>query len=268
MSVSRPTLAIVPVVLHAPAQLEQQVDCLMSLWATAPETEVLVIDDGSPQQGLVDQLEGATGELGYRLVRRPANNGVAAAANVGLREAIATERDALVVAPGVGFIEPGWLESMRARTDTKSRPAAVVGARLLYPNGLLAHAGMFFSLLGREFRYRYRMGPGDLPEALVPCRCPVSGALQLIRHETLETVGVYDEEFWLGWEDVDYCLRTFAADLECIYEPAARAIHQLAAASDDPNDPRVKVSRDQSLRHLLTKYLTDDLSAYVPDLKG
>ena len=264
MSTARPTLAIVPVVLREPAQLEALVTRLMSLWATANDAEVLVVDDGSPDQALVDQLEAATGELGYALERRPSGDGVAVAANVGLRLARETGRDALVVAQNVSFVEAGWLEAMQARTDTQNRPAAVVGARLLFPNGLLSHAGMFFSLLGREFRYRHRMGPGDLPEALVPCRCPVSGALQLIRNETLEAVGLYDEGFWLGWEDVDYCLRTFAAGLECIYEPAARAVQHGAAVGD----PGEQGSRDQSLRHLLTKYLRDDLSAYVPDLKG
>jgi O-antigen biosynthesis protein len=265
MSEPRATLAIVPVMLRTAAQLELLVDCLMSLWATAPGIELLCIDDGSPEQGLVDQLEAVTGELGWMLERRQTAGGTAAAANVGLRLALAAGRDALVIAPEVGFVEAGWLERMRARTDTQGRPAAVVGARLLYPNGLLHHAGMFFSLLGREFRYRHRMGPGDLPEALVPCRCPVSGALQLIRLETLDAVGVYDEGFARGWEDVDYCVRTFAAGLECIYEPGARAVHHGVVATDDP---AVKRTQEESTLHLLTKYLQDDFSAFVPDLKG
>jgi GT2 family glycosyltransferase len=267
MSASRSTLAIVPVVLRSPAQLELLVNCLMSLWSTAPEVEVLIVDDGSREEALVDQLVAVTGELGYEVLRKTASDGTAVAANLGLRRALETGRDALVLAPEVGFMEAGWLEAMRTRTDTQGRPAAVVGGRLLRPNGLLDSAGMFFSLLGREFRYRFRQGPGDLPEALVPCRCPVSGALQLIRHETLATVGLYDEGFWHGWEDVDYCLRVFDAGLECIYEPAARALHHGVSAEEEA-DARVTVARDQSARHLWEKYMTSDLSAYVPDLKG
>jgi GT2 family glycosyltransferase len=266
MSTSRPTLAIVPVALRSAEQLEQLVNCLMSVWSTTDGLELLCIEDGNRKPRLVDQLEAATGELGWELHRRLTADGIAVTANVGLRRALETGRDALVLAPEVGFMEPGWLEAMLARTDTQGRPAAVVGGRLLRPNGLLDSAGMFFSLLGREFRYRFRQGPGDLPEALVPCRCPVSGALQLIRHETLATVGVYDEDFWHGWEDVDYCLRVFDAGLECIYEPAARALHHGAAA--EAEDAHLKEAREQSAVHLWTKYKTADLSAYVPDLKG
>ena len=96
---------------------------------------------------------------------------------------------------------------------------------------------MFFSLLGREFRYRYRMGPGDLPEALVPCRCPVSGALQLIRHETLAAVGLYDEGFWhrLGGRRLLPARVRRRARVH-LRARRARAVHHGRAAGDD--DPR------------------------------
>jgi len=267
MSTPRPTLAIVPVSLRSQAQLDVLVGCLMSLWSTAPEIEVICVDDGSPEPGLVAQLEAATTELGYELHRRTSRGGTAAAANVGLHRALETGRDALVLAPEVGFLDAGWHALLKDRSDTQRRPAAVVGARILYTNGLIQHAGMFFSLLGRDFRYRFRLGPGDLPEALVPCRCLVSGALQLIRFETLEAVGVYDEEFPHGWEDVDYCLRTFAAGLECIYEPNVRGLHHGHEGGAD-DDQRMRDGSEQSALHLRAKYSATDLSAYVPDLKG
>ena len=68
---------------------------------------------------------------------------------------------------GRATVRPLW-SVMRARTDTQGRPAAVVGARLLYPNGLLQHAGVYFSRLNRGFAHRFNHGPGDLPEAQLP----------------------------------------------------------------------------------------------------
>lgn len=150
-----------------------------------------------------------------------------------------------------------------ARTDEQGRPAAVVGARLLYPEGMLQHAGIYFSLPHRGFAHRFALGPADLPEALAPCVCPVSGALQLIRHGALVKVGVYDEAFRMGWKDVDYCIGVFAAGLQCVYEPAACATHaeslfrsRSAAGQDD--------WAQVSARALLAKHATADLSAFVP----
>jgi len=261
--VTPPPLVVVPVYLRTPEDLDVVLRCLASLAQTAPQAQVLVVDDCSPAAELLDELAQAAGEHGFEVVRRPDNGGFAATVNVGLRRALQEGRDAVLVSPENEFHAHGWLEPMLARTGTDGAPAAVVGARLLYPNGLLQHAGIYFSLLHRGFAHRFNLGPGELPEALVPCRCPVSCALQLIRHECLAEVGLYDEAFHLGWEDVDYCLRVFAAGRECIYEPAACATHAASLY-------RSRTARGQedwerrSLELLLAKHAGADLSAFVP----
>jgi GT2 family glycosyltransferase len=154
---------------------------------------------------------------------------------------------------------------MRERTDTGGRPAAVVGARLLYPNGTIQHAGVFLSLLNRDWMHRFQYGPNDLPEALVACRCPVTAALQLIRHETLEQIGLYDEAYRMCFEDVDYCLRVFEAGLECIYEPSVRAFHHEKYFRSKPSD-RVKQWTIESTQRMRATWGATDLSRWVPEV--
>lgn len=260
----RPTLAVVPVSLAAPSELEDVVRCLVSLWSTTEAVYALVIDDASPDPGLVDQLEAATAELGYDLERLPAPVGRAAAINAGLAIALEVGSDALVCAPNLDFRWEGWLDRMRERTDGEGRPAAVVGARMLYPDGVIAHAGLLFSQLRREFFNRFRFGPADLPEALAPTRCPVSHSLQLIRHETLRTVGLYDESLTLGYEGIDYCLRTFAAGLEVIYEPQAVA----ALAGELPHRPAEadEAAALESRRRFYAEHPPAGLGAWMPEV--
>jgi GT2 family glycosyltransferase len=259
-----PALCVIPAYLRTPAQLDLLVRCLVSVWRTAPGTEVLVVDDGSPEPGLVAQLEVATQELGFEVHRKPDNSGFSKTVNVGLRRALATGRDAVLVNADVEFFDEGWLERMQARTDTSGRPAAGVGARLLYPNGLIQHAGIFASLLKRDWFHRFQFGPSDLPEALVACRCPVTAALQLIRHDTLETVGMYDEGFSMCFEDVDYCLRTFDAGLECIYEPSVRAFHHEMAFRRKPSGKHERWLLESTAR-MWSKWGAADVSAWVPE---
>jgi GT2 family glycosyltransferase len=256
-------LAVLPAYLRAPEDLDVLLRCVASLTETAPQAHVLVIDDCSPAAELVDLLEVAAGGVGFELDRRPANGGHATTVNAGLRRALAEGRDALLVSADVEFHSPRWLEAMLARTGTDGTPAAVVGARLLYPSGLLQHAGMYFSLLHRGFAHRFNLGPGDLPEALVPCRCPVTGALVLIRHACLAEIGLFDEAFHMGWEDVDYCLRVFAAGRECIYEPAACATHAASMFGASAAEGREEWER-RSLEVLLAKHVAADLSAFIP----
>lgn len=256
-------LAVVPIYLRTPEDLDVLLRCLVSLGETAPQADVLVVDDRSPASELVDLIAIACGELGIELHRRPVNGGFSRAVNVGLRRALDEGRDAVLVNADVEFHEPRWLEPMLARTDTTGALAAVVGARLLYPNGLLQHAGVYYSALHRFWSHRFTFGPADLPEALAPALCPVTGALQLIRHECLATVGLYDERFRMGWEDVDYCLRVFASGRECIYEPAACATHAESLFRSRTPDGQDGWERD-SWRALQEKYAASDLSDFMP----
>ena len=254
-------LAVVPMYLRTEEDLDVVLRCVVSLRQTAPQADVLVVDDCSPARKLVDLIEIAADELEIELHRRPVNAGFSCAVNVGLRRALDEGRDALLVNADVEFDRGRWLEPMLARTDSAGRPAAVVGARLLYPNGLLQHAGIQYSALTRFWSYRFAYGAPDLPEALIPFACPVTGSLQLIRHECLLGVGVYDDSLRMAWEDVDYCLRVFASGRECIYEPAACATHGESQYRADTADSQ---ETPDAWRLLKVKYDSLDLSMFTP----
>jgi GT2 family glycosyltransferase len=261
-----PVIAVVPAYVRAQRDLDLLLRCLVSLQATAPGTPVLVVDDASPDRALVAALESVAGEVGAAVVSNEENLGFAGTVNVGLELARAEGVDALLVNADIEFAFPGWLEAMHARRDTQGRPAAVVGARLLFASRLLQHAGIYYSRLHRDFFHRFRYGPADLPEALEPTRCPVTAALQLIRHDTLAAVGLYDPAFGMAYEDVDFCLRVFAAGGECVYEPAAVALHLEKAFRDRPT-ARIQALHERSVKHLWDKHGETDLSAWTPAVR-
>jgi GT2 family glycosyltransferase len=255
---------VIPTYLRREADLDLVARCLVTLRETAPAAEVLVVDDGSPAPELVAAVEAACRELGVWFDARPTNEGFSRTVNVGLRIAHENGCDAVLVNADIEFMDENWLDRMSARTDMQDRPAGVVGARLLYPNGLLQHAGVMYSLLGRDWYHRFHLGPSDLPEALVATRCPVTAALQLIRCETLDQVGFYDEGFRLSFEDVDYCLRVFEAGLECIYEPSVRAWHRESMFRGQ-RTARIEAWTKQSAQRLYTKWGDDDMSRWIPE---
>jgi GT2 family glycosyltransferase len=262
MTVPSAPLCVIPSFLRTEGDLDLLVRCLVSLWSTAPEADVIVVDDGSPERSLLVPLAAAIGELGYELIAKDENEGFARTVNIGLRRALEEGRDAVLVNADIEFHEAGWLERMLARTDTQGRPAAVVGARLLYPNGTIQHAGCFLSVRTRGFWHRCQFGPANLPEAMSPVRCPVTGALQLIRHQTLEQLGLYDEEFRMTYEDIDYCLRVFAAGLDCIYEPTVCAVHH-ESMFRGRKDAKIEEWESAALDRLGTKWAGTDLGQYT-----
>jgi GT2 family glycosyltransferase len=216
--VFRPTLAIVAYREETPADVEALLPCLLSLRQTAPDAQGLLIEDLEP--GARSLAEVAAGELGCAYVPQDDGSGLVAATAAGLELAVQSGFDAALIGPDVE-LRPGWLDAMQRREDTQGRPAAVVGGRLEYADGLVEHAGFFYSILLRRWLSRYAGVPGEVSETHAAALCPVSARLQLIRHETLVAAGLPDVELEGPWAELDYCLRVFEAGLECVYEPAA-----------------------------------------------
>lgn len=132
--------------------------------------------------------------------------------------------------------------------------------------GLVVHnSGIYFSLVTRTFDHFYKYGPGNLPEALEKRVCPVTGAFQFIRHQTLETVGLYDSRFSMGWEDVDYCIRTFLAGECCIYNPNIRGFHHEMMFRGRPSE-KVRDWQNKSFLYLCVKYQKQSFAGLVPFL--
>lgn len=255
------TLAVMPTFLRDTPDLDMTKTALSGLMATTPWTEVCVIDDGSPNKPLVEELgrwlDGAP--PGYEFIAKSENEGFSRTVNIGLKRALREEKHAVLVNADVEFIQVEWLDELLA-TD-----ALVTGAKLLYANGCIQHAGIFFSHLHRVFDHIYRHAPEDLPESNQPRTCPVTGALHLIDHEALRTIGLYDEQFRMGHEDVDYCLRVFLAGEVCRYVPTAVAVHHESVFRGRPS-PTVEAWQQESWLHFMKKYAETNFNRFIPSI--
>lgn len=260
-------LIVVPSYMRQPRDLEVTLELLASVRRTEPDAAVMVIDDASPADVLVDEMAAAKSRLHFDLHRKEENQGFSRTVNIGLQRALDEGRDAVLVNADMEFIDKGWLRVMQTRTraDDSGDLAGIVGAKLLYPNGLIQHGGVFFSLLHRCFEHIYKFAPHDLPEAQKARRCPVTGALQFIRHSTLTEIGLYDEKFKLGWEDVDYCIRAFLGGVDCVYEPKVRAYHFESMFRGDASE-KIAGWQNESWAYFMHKYRKQSFADFVPSL--
>jgi GT2 family glycosyltransferase len=258
-------LGIIPSFLTQPQDAELLGEAVETFLATTVGADLLVVDDGSPAHDLYDAVSKRWTSSDVEFVKKDTNEGFSRTVNVGLQRALDEGRDAVLINADITFHENDWLERMLETENLHSDGlAGVAGALLIYPqNGLIQHGGVYFSLLTRQFWHRWQHAPQNLPEAQVPTLCPVTGALQLIRHETLETVGLYDEEFRLGWEDMDYCIRTFKAGIECVYNPLVRALHAESVFRGRP-DPQKQRWQQESFARLVLKYQDQSFAGLVP----
>ena len=129
-----------------------------------------------------------------------------------------------------------WLKKL---VDSAKRyKAGMVGCQLLYPNGNIQHAGMLIDYYGGRNRGRgekYRGQYNKIEE--VP---GVTFALVLISKKVIEKVGLLDENFNMGFEDVDYCIRARQNGFKIIYNGKIKATHLEGFSSTNSSSEAIR----------------------------
>jgi GT2 family glycosyltransferase len=196
--VTDPTTSIV-IPVHNRASLTRQ--CLSVLTSTLPEAvEIVVVDDGSTD--VTPQLL-ETYEERVRVVRHEEAHGFASACNDG---AEAARGRFIVLLNNDTIPQSGWLDALLAHAE-RYPAAAAVGAKLLFPNDTIQHAGVVICA-DRNPRHVYMGFPSDHPVVNKSRRFQVvTAACMLLRREAFEAAGGLDGDFHNGFEDVDLCLR-------------------------------------------------------------
>jgi GT2 family glycosyltransferase len=200
-------------------------NCLETLRATlegAGTGEVIVIDNASSDE-TPEMLESFPW---VRVVRNERNLGFAGANNQGAR--LATGRFLVLLNNDTQGL-PGWLAAMlRVAADPQ---VGVVGARLLYPDDTIQHAGVVVAgaFFGRTafspFHTSHRVPAEDRTVTTRREYQIVTGACMVTPRELYLELGGLDETYWNGYEDVDYCLKARERGLAVVYEPAAKLYH-------------------------------------------
>ncbi len=122
---------------------------------------------------------------------------------------------------------PGWLHALVEHGQRLE--VGAVGARLVYPDGKLQHAGVVLGFGGPAGHIFTGMPPGRFAyigwDQMVRQYSAVTAACMLVRREVFEEVGGFDEEFAVGYNDVDFCIRLGLAGYRIIYTPHAELTH-------------------------------------------
>jgi GT2 family glycosyltransferase len=181
---------------------------------------IVVADDASAPEHVaaLRAIEGID-----ELILGDVNVGFAANANRGLRAADPRHDVVLLNADVVAL--PSWLECLQR--DAYHDDVGIVGAKLLYPDGRIQHAGVHRNLAEPVwFDHRYRFKPADHgPANVTALVLAVTGACMYVRRETIDRIGLLDERYAMAYEDVDWCLRAWQAGLRVVYSPAATLRH-------------------------------------------
>ncbi len=216
--------------------LRRCLDRLPQAFRDSQPYEVLVVDNGSTDNSIA-LAEGSVQRFQSFPMR--ANLGFARANNVGIRQA---KGDVIILLNPDTEPLPG---SMGAILDAlRAHPrAAAIGPRLLNPAGTLQRSCRRFPTPG-TFVLLFLKGHRVAPRLSVLRRYfmedfahdterrvdQIMGACMAIPREALDRIGLFDERYWIWFEEVDWCRRATEAGWEVWFTPRAEIIHHGGAS--------------------------------------
>lgn len=239
-----------------PDLLERMVESLFRHAMHPEHIRVTILDNRSQEaasRACLDRLSART-EIDVLLYDAPFNwsrmNNIASSVSV---------EPILVFANNdMEMLSDGWdhrLSGQMSRADV-----GIVGARLLYPDGGLQHAGMLMGLADGSpvhagvFAAAFDAAT-DLRYDHVQSVSAVTGAFMAVTRSHFEELGGFDaENFAIAYNDVDLCLASRSLGRKILYDPGIELIHY-ESRTRGFNDSRGKIAWDQGeLRALYQKW--------------
>lgn len=154
-------------------------------------------------------------------------------------------------------IAEDWLEQM---LGCFARPeVGVVGAKLLYADGLIQHVGMIANPSGGFCHVCQNLTADALGPAYAAAMpgdySMVTGACQMVRRSVFNDLGGYDEQLAVGFNDGDFCLRAGEAGMAVTVAPRALLTHrEFSTRGREATDARLKSRYVQERARIMGKH--------------
>lgn len=229
-------------------------ECLRSLEQNPPngQFEIILIDNAS----IDDSASTIEKQFPYvKVTRCKENIGLTKGFNLGVRKSsgrhlLSLDNDTVVFPDSINHM----VDFLNHRSD-----AGAVGCALIYPDGTTQQTARRFpspmnALFGRRslmtrwfpanrFSRRYLMN--DFDDETVPFEVDtLSTACMLVRHEVIDSVGAYDEQFFVYWSDTDWCYRIKEKKWKIFSLPDSEVIHNENIKAKHRTGRRVKMIID------------------------
>ncbi len=185
--------------------------------------ELVVVDNGAMPSDVRRRLEARDVRVETYAFQPPFNFSLKINAAF---DHVRTE-DVVILNDDIEVISPDWLEALLAHSR---RPGVgAVGARLLYPDGRIQHAGVVLGVQGASAHIFHNQRADEIGSCgyshVVRNYSAVTGAVLATRMSLVRWVGGFDPRLRIDYNDIDFCLRLGAAGFRSVYTPYASLHH-------------------------------------------
>ena len=242
--------------------------CLDSLWkvTTYTNVEILIIDNGSVEPE-TKRLFRSIQKKGVRVLPYPDHFNYAAMNNMAAREA--RGEVLCFLNNDTEVLTPDWLQEMLALLLLPD--VGCVGAKLLWPNGLVQHGGVVVGthqLAAHVGNGWPSDSQGYLNRNLLIQQWSAVTAACLLTHKALfiDCGGFDAKNFSISFNDVDYCLRLRKQGYKVLWTPHAQLMHHESASRGKDNTPADEARTAVEMHHFRQRWGRYNDPFYNPNL--
>ncbi len=238
-------LLVVIVNYRTPALTIDSLRSLVGEVQSLPGTRVVVTDNKSGD-GSVEQIKNAIETEGWgewaTLMPLDLNGGFAYGNNAAIRPALQSTNPP----PYVLLLNPDTVvrpDALKTLVDFMNEhpDVGIAGSRLEDPDGTPQRSAFRFHTVFSELDFGLRLGVvSKLLSKWVVAPPPsdethqtdwVAGASMIIRREVFDAAGLMDEDYFMYYEEMDFCLQAKRAGWSCWYVPQSRVVHLVGQSS-------------------------------------
>ncbi|MFQ8432170.1 glycosyltransferase [Amaricoccus sp. W119] len=202
----------------------------------------IVVVDNDSRDGSFERMRDAVAAEGWdregrvRVIASGRNGGYGAGNNAGVRAGLpdGTAPDLVYVLNSDAFPEPDAITRLLDHLDAHPE-VGFAGSRIVGEDGASCRSAFRFPSIAGEFEAAARTGPVSrlLARHIVAPPIPdgtacvdwLMGASVMMRRAMLDEIGLFDEGFFLYFEETDLCLRAARAGWTSVYVPESRVLH-------------------------------------------
>ncbi|HEU5121643.1 MAG TPA: glycosyltransferase family 2 protein [Candidatus Saccharimonadales bacterium] len=212
--------------------IEDTKHCLAALSEqTFKDFTIIAIENGSHDRS-VDEFKKFEQQYGDNLITlyNDKNLGFDGGVNTGIHWAMERDFEYIILCNNDALPDENWVKSLVAAADKKPAHGIITSLLLLEDGTTIDSTGDWYSKWGLPFPRNRHDKTEKAPKA--EDVFGGTGGASLFRMKMLREIGIFDEDFFAYYEDIDISFRAQLYGWKVYYEPKAIAYHQQGATAN------------------------------------
>lgn len=199
----------------------ETINCIQSLKKSEYKNLDIIVVDNNSCDGLAQEIQKIDG---VSFISNNKNLGYTGGNNIGIKKALSNNADYIFILNPDTLVDKNAIGSLLSTAEREN--AAIVGPKILFSDKkTIWYAGGTLDLANVLGRHRGVDEKDNGQYKKIEETDNVTGGAMFVKREVFEKIGLFDDKYFLYYEDSDFCYRAKKAGFKLFFDPFAIIYH-------------------------------------------